>query len=66
VESKKTAAELYSAAIMEASAALTAAGFRILTVKGLDAYTVRPFNLGQYEPDSVCLDFTVAKEPVSS
>jgi hypothetical protein len=66
MENKKTAAELYSAAIMEASAALTAAGFRLLSVTGMDAYALRECKLGQYQPDSVRLSFMVTKEPMSS
>jgi hypothetical protein len=66
MDEKKSAAELYSAAIIEASAVLAGAGFRILNITGLDAYRIRCNNLGTYVPDSVQLSLTIVKEPVSS
>jgi hypothetical protein len=55
MDKKKSAAELYSAAIMEAAAALAGAGFSILSVKGLDEYSLRDKSLCEYTPDSVSL-----------
>jgi hypothetical protein len=63
MDGKKTATELYSAAIMEASAALTGAGFSILGITGLHAYNLRDRDLGTYKPDSVKLSLTIVKEP---
>jgi hypothetical protein len=63
MENRKTAAGLYSTAIMEASVALAAAGFSILNVTGLNTYTVRNHDLGTYVPNSVHLSFEVVKEP---
>jgi hypothetical protein len=62
MDEKKTAAELYSAAIMEAAAALAGAGFSVLSIAGLDAYTLQALDLGTYMPDSVKLCLTVVKE----
>lgn len=66
MDKEKTAADLYSATITEAAAALVGAGFKILSIKGLDTYTVGEYNLGTYKPDSVCLSFTATREPDSS
>jgi hypothetical protein len=65
MEEKKTAAELYSTAIMEATTALTGAGFSILNATGLDSYSLRSRDLGSYIPDSVQLSLTIVREAKS-
>jgi hypothetical protein len=62
MDKKKTVAELYSDAIMEAAAALAGAGFNILNISGLNTYTAKILDIGKHEPDSVRLELMITKE----
>jgi hypothetical protein len=62
MDKKKTVSELYSAAIMEAAAALADAGFNILNIKGMNSYSIQAKDMGAYNPDSVYLEFVITKE----